>query len=176
MHGVKFDRQPRESEQHQPATTRNSRRRARSAPLLTMAPQPTVGLVGSRVIDGGLQSTDKKTVTKYAFPSASRTPEQISIPREGAVGYKGPKLGDCYMEPVEDTNLYARAAATNRPAGARGPITLAQSPQARGGRRTFVFFCILKIRIRLPYPAATASSESTLALEQTLTYISPCYM
>ena len=76
-----------------------------------MAPKtPTVGLVGSRSIDHGLQAANKKTVTDYAFPAASRTPEEISIPHEGATDYEHPeKLGDSYMNSVEDTSLCARA-------------------------------------------------------------------
>jgi hypothetical protein len=74
-----------------------------------MAPTPTVGLVGSRIVDDGLQSSDKKTVTDFAFPKDSRTPLQISIPREGAVNYSGPKLGDCYKDGAEDTNMCVRA-------------------------------------------------------------------
>ena len=72
-----------------------------------MAPQPTVGLVGSRIVDQGLQTTDKSTrgITEFAFPNDSRTPVQISIPREGAVGYSGPKLGDSYATNVEDSHL-----------------------------------------------------------------------
>lgn len=65
----------------------------------------TVGLVGSRVVDNGLQSADKKTVTEFAFPQDSRTPEQISIPKEGSTKYKGPKTGDSYAVGVEDTHL-----------------------------------------------------------------------
>ena len=71
-----------------------------------MAPQqPTVGLAGSRIIDEGLQSSDKKTVTKMEFPSGSCTATGAlkGIPREGATDYKGPKLGDCYADSVEDT-------------------------------------------------------------------------
>ena len=71
-----------------------------------MPPAATVGLVGSRVVDDGLQSTNKKTVTDFAFPSNSRTPNQISIPHEGAHPNKNPKmLGDSYTEGVEDTHL-----------------------------------------------------------------------
>merc|ERR1712070_510093 len=71
-----------------------------------MAPAPTVGLVGSRKIDSDLQSSDKKTVTEFAFPQDSRTPNKIGIPYEGAFPNKNPaKLGDCYMCTVEDTNL-----------------------------------------------------------------------
>ena len=72
-----------------------------------MAPsQPTVGLAGSRIIDNGLQSTDKKTVTEFAFPSASRTPEQISIPKEGAFPKQDlPKGGDCYADSPESTHM-----------------------------------------------------------------------
>ena len=69
---------------------------------------PTVGLVGSRVIDNDLQSSNKKTVTEFAFPKNSRTPNQISIPKEGA--WPNPNTtvtGDCYATSVEDTNLYA---------------------------------------------------------------------
>ena len=74
-----------------------------------MAPQPTVGLVGSRNIDTGLQSSDKKTVVDFAFPSNSRTPNQISIPHEGAFPNRNPKkLGDSYADGVEDTYLCAR--------------------------------------------------------------------
>lgn len=74
-----------------------------------MAPQPTVGLVGSRTVDTGLQSSDKKTVTEFAFPANSRTPNQIGLPHEGAMPNKNPtKLGDCYKDSVEDTNLCAR--------------------------------------------------------------------
>jgi len=70
-----------------------------------MAPQPTVGLVGSRNIDQGLQSSNKMTVTEFAFPSASRTPQQISIPNEGSTGYNGPKGGDCYADSSESTHM-----------------------------------------------------------------------
>ena len=70
-----------------------------------MAPQPTVGLVGSRVVDTGLQSTNKKTVTEYAFPKDSRTPQQISIPKEGSVNNGLPKTGDSWAEDVESTHM-----------------------------------------------------------------------
>ena len=70
-----------------------------------MAPQPTVGLVGSRVVDQGLQSSSKKTVTEFAFPNDSRTPEKISIPVEGSVGNTLPKGGDCYEDSVESTHM-----------------------------------------------------------------------
>ena len=66
---------------------------------------PIVGLVGSRSIDQGLQSCNKKTVTDFTFPAASRTPNQISVPRQGSVGYDGSKSGDCYAEDVEDSHL-----------------------------------------------------------------------
>lgn len=82
-----------------------------------MPPAATVGLVGSRVVDDGLQSTNKKTVTDFAFPSNSRTPNQISIPHEGAHPNKNPKmLGDSYTEGVEDTHLCAAALPTMLPA------------------------------------------------------------
>ena len=67
--------------------------------------QPTVGLVGSRNIDQGLQSSNKMTVTEFAFPSASRTPQQISIPAEGSVGNTLPKGGDCYADSPESTHM-----------------------------------------------------------------------
>ena len=66
---------------------------------------PTVGLVGSRTIDQGLQSSDKKTVTDFAFPKGSRTAEAIKPLPEGSIGYQGPKEGDSYVKGVEDTNL-----------------------------------------------------------------------
>ena len=73
-----------------------------------MPAQPTVGLVGSRNIDEGLQSSDKKTVVEFAFPANSRTPKQISIPHEGAFPNKNPvKLGDCYADSVESTHMCA---------------------------------------------------------------------
>ena len=70
---------------------------------------PTVGLVGSRVVDDDLQSkTRQKFVTEFAFPKDSRTPNQISIPHEGANPNKNPeKLGDCYKCDVEDTSMCA---------------------------------------------------------------------
>ena len=72
----------------------------------------TVGLVGSRKIDEGLQSSAKMTVTEFAFPSDSGTPNQISIPHEGAFPNKNPaKLGDCYASSVEDTNMCAPPCA-----------------------------------------------------------------
>ena len=70
-----------------------------------MAPQPTVGLVGSRKVDEGLQSSSKKTVTEYAFPQDSRTPLQISVPKEGSVGNTLPKGGDCMLDSVESTHM-----------------------------------------------------------------------
>ena len=70
-----------------------------------MAPQPTVGLVGSRKVDEGLQSSSKKTVTEFAFPKDSRTPQQISIPTEGSVGNTLPKGGDCWADSVESTHM-----------------------------------------------------------------------
>ena len=68
---------------------------------------PTVGLVGSRRIEDELQSkTRQKFVTEFAFPKDSRTPNQISIPHEGANPNKNPeKLGDCYKCEVEDTSM-----------------------------------------------------------------------
>tara|TARA_Y100000389_G_scaffold142658_1_gene140713 strand:- start:15196 stop:15483 length:288 start_codon:yes stop_codon:yes gene_type:complete len=66
---------------------------------------PVVGLVGSRSIDRGLQSSAKKTVTDFTFPARSRTPNEISIPRQGATDYSGPTVGDCYASSVEDTHL-----------------------------------------------------------------------
>ena len=71
----------------------------------TMSSTPTVGLVGSRVVDQGLQSSNKKTVTDFAFPEPSRTPEQIGSCPEGSMNYKGPKTGDCYADGVENSNL-----------------------------------------------------------------------
>ena len=70
---------------------------------------PTVGLVGSRRIEDELQSkTRQKFVTEFAFPKDSRTPNQISIPHEGANPNKNPeKLGDCYKCEVEDTSMCA---------------------------------------------------------------------
>ena len=70
---------------------------------------PTVGLVGSRRIEDELQSkTRQKFVTEFAFPKDSRTPNQISIPHEGANPNKNPeKLGDCYKCDVEDTSMCA---------------------------------------------------------------------
>jgi hypothetical protein len=70
-----------------------------------MAPQ--VGLIGSRSVDQGLQSSNKKTVTDFTFPSPSRTPEEISVPAEGSTDYNGEKRGDCYKNYVEDTHLCA---------------------------------------------------------------------
>ena len=78
-----------------------------------MAPQPTVGLVGSRKIDEGLQSAAKKTVTEYAFPKDSRTPMGMKnkdgvacgIPKEGSVGNTLPKGGDCMLESCESTHM-----------------------------------------------------------------------
>jgi len=62
--------------------------------------------VGSRKIETGLQSTDKKTVVEFAFPADSRTPNQISIPHEGAnPNPNSVKLGDCYANTVEDTHM-----------------------------------------------------------------------
>lgn len=84
-----------------------------------MPKQATVGLVGSRSIDYGLQSSNKTTVTDFTFPSPSRTPNEISIPYQGATDYQGPKAGDCYASGVEDTHLYARAAHTTKPAPTR---------------------------------------------------------
>lgn len=72
-----------------------------------MAPQPTVGLVGSRFIDEGLQSTNKKTVTEFAFPAGSRSADAIGKLPEGTASYTGPKNGDCYKDGVEDTNMCA---------------------------------------------------------------------
>lgn len=66
---------------------------------------PTVGLVGSRSIDRGLQSSNKKTVVDFTFPAASRTPNDISVPRQGSIGYNGPYAGDCYASDVENTHL-----------------------------------------------------------------------
>ena len=73
---------------------------------------PTVGLVGSRRIEDELQSkTRQKFVTEFAFPKDSRTPNQISIPHEGANPNKNPeKLGDCYKCDVEDTSMCAPPA------------------------------------------------------------------
>ena len=66
----------------------------------------TVGLVGSRNIDTGLQSTDKKTVTEFAFPNDSKTPNQISIPHEGQFPNPNSYIaGDCYADTVEDTSM-----------------------------------------------------------------------
>ena len=97
-----------------------------------MAPQPTVGLVGSRTIDEGLQSSDKKTVVDFAFPANSRTPNQISIPKEGAYPNKNPKkLGDSYADGVEDTNLCATTKVASRAACASPRHTLLTPPRSR---------------------------------------------
>jgi hypothetical protein len=83
-----------------------------------MAPTATVGLVGSRAIDQGLQSSDKKTVTEFAFPQDSRTPNQIGIPHEGAFPNKNSeKLGDSYTNSVEDTNMLKVRDRVRRPFG-----------------------------------------------------------
>mmetsp|Transcript_16231 Transcript_16231/g.32625 ORF Transcript_16231/g.32625 Transcript_16231/m.32625 type:complete len:92 (+) Transcript_16231:74-349(+) len=66
---------------------------------------PTVGLVGSRVIDKGLQAEQKKTHIALVFPSQSRTAVQLTSPPEGSTSYKGPKTGDSYADGVEDTSL-----------------------------------------------------------------------
>ena len=65
----------------------------------------TVGLVGVRQIDSGLQSQAKKTVTEFAFPNDSRTADAIGHCPEGSLGYKGPKTGDSYTDGVENTQL-----------------------------------------------------------------------
>ena len=83
----------------------------------------TVGLVGSRVIDEGLQNKSRTTVTDYTFPSDSRTPQQIPGPAEGTPSYKGPKTGDSYADGVEDTNLCVRP-----PRARRSPPRLVPSP------------------------------------------------
>ena len=83
-----------------------------------MAPAaPTVGLVGSRVVDNTLQSSDKKTVTEFAFPATSCTPNncKTAIPHEGAVPNKNPaKLGDSYADGVEDTHMCAPSRQSPR--------------------------------------------------------------
>jgi len=66
---------------------------------------PTVGLVGSRNIDQGLQSSNKKTVTDFAFPKGSRSADAIGHCPEGKIGYDGPKTGDSYDDGVENTGL-----------------------------------------------------------------------
>lgn len=108
-----------------------------------MAPQqPTVGLAGSRIIDEGLQSSDKKTVTKMEFPSGSCTATGAlkGIPREGATDYKGPKLGDCYADSVEDTNM---CAAAGRPALSSLPAsTRARSPAPRSHSPPVALFSV----------------------------------
>ena len=70
-----------------------------------MAKEAIVGLVGSRKVDEGLQSSNKKTVTEFAFPAGSRSADAIGHCPEGSVGYKGKKTGDSYMDGVENTNL-----------------------------------------------------------------------
>ena len=71
----------------------------------SFGPMPTVGLVGSRKIDEGLQSTNKKTVTDFAFPKDSRKASEIKALPEGSIGYKGRKDGDSYTTGVENTQL-----------------------------------------------------------------------
>ena len=73
--------------------------------LIGGGPMPTVGLVGSRKIDEGLQSTNKKTVTDFAFPKDSRKASEIKALPEGSIGYKGRKDGDSYTTGVENTQL-----------------------------------------------------------------------
>ena len=65
----------------------------------------TVGLVGSRKVDEGLQSSNKKTVTEYAFPAGSRSADAIGKCPEGSMTYKGPKTGDSYTDGVENTGM-----------------------------------------------------------------------
>jgi hypothetical protein len=84
--------------------------------------QPTVGLVGSRKIDQSLQSSNKKTVTDFAFPEPSRTPLQMGCCPEGTPEYNGPKTGDCYANSVEDTNMCALTRHTPRPAIAHASV------------------------------------------------------
>lgn len=66
---------------------------------------PTVGLVGSRAIDQGLQASKKETFTEFVFTEKGRPAQTIGCCPEGSVTYKGPKTGDCYADGVEDTNL-----------------------------------------------------------------------
>lgn len=84
---------------------------------------PTVGLVGSRVIDEGLQNLSRKTVTDFTFPQSSRTPLEIGMPAEGTPSYKGPKTGDSYSDGVEDTQLCVR------PPRARAPLPRMLRPE-----------------------------------------------
>ena len=66
---------------------------------------PTVGLVGSRAIDEGLQASKKQTFTEFVFNEKGRPAQVIRSCPEGSVTYKGPKTGDSYADGVEDTNL-----------------------------------------------------------------------
>lgn len=67
---------------------------------------PTVGLVGSRVVDNGLQNLERtKGISDFTFPQPSRTAEQNGSPAEGTKAYKGPVTGDSYADGVENTDM-----------------------------------------------------------------------
>ena len=133
--------------------------------------QPTVGLVGSRNIDQGLQSSNKMTVTEFAFPSASRTPQQISIPAEGSVGNTLPKGGDCYADSPESTHMCApremREHALQSPlhhARVIRPATLTRPPTTAPSRTGSPCSCFWSQACSEPFACSTCSRNTMTML------------
>lgn len=130
-----------------------------------MPAQPTVGLVGSRVIDQGLQSSDKKTVTKHTFPAMSGTPNSISIPHEGADPNRNPaKLGDCYASPVEDTNLYAHTPPAARRPPPHAFARCGRSARTRTLAACHILFCCARENLTFCCRLVFAGSRSSSSL------------